>query len=121
MFLNGKGFRKCLKKYFFRRGLLKQLYVNCNILKIQNWLKLHLLFQNPRDPRGVYFLKFGRIYVCLWISSPGETRNDRHLKFGTQTSPRPYLKTVFSFFEKLTLSADSLEKLYCYSNFTHIS
>ena len=42
--------------------------------------------QNPRDAVGVYFLMFGRVYVCVGgcVTPSGQAKNDRDLKFGTR-------------------------------------
>ena len=58
--------------------------------------------------------------VCICVTPPGQTKNDRDLKFRTH-SHRLYLKTSFFLFEKITLRAASLEKLPCHVDFPHIS
>ena len=55
---------------------------------------------------------FTCICVCCFVGLMGPNeKNDTDLKFGTHTPRRPYLKTAFLFFEKVTLRTVSLEKL----------
>ena len=56
--------------------------------------------QNPREAssRSRIFLN-SLVYLCMCVTSPGQTKNDTDLKFGTHT-PIDYLKTGFSSFRK---------------------
>ena len=77
-------------------------------------------FKHPRD-RVCYFL-FAHICVgCLYAPSDQMKMNQTwNLVHKLSDSDHNYLKTVF-FFEKVTLSGASLEKLQCLVEFSHIS
>ena len=81
-------------------------------------------FQNPREASssGTRIFIFSLVNVS-WVcpETPGQTKNDTDLKFGTHT-PLPHTwKRVFCLPEKVALRAASLEKLPCHMNFPHIS
>ena len=58
--------------------------------------------QNPRDAVGVYFLMFGRVYVCVGgcVTPSGQAKNDRDLKFGTRSQLYHISKPFARFFLK---------------------
>ena len=55
------------------------------------------------------------VYLFICVTSPEQPKNDSDLKFDTY-SHWPYLKNCFffRFFEKITVTSASLEKLPCY-------
>ena len=65
------------------------------------------------------------IYVCVYlfirVTSPGQTKNDTDLKFGTHTLLTLSKNGIFVFSKKTTLTAASLKKLPCHVDFPHIS
>ena len=65
------------------------------------------------------FLTFVDVFICA--TSPGQTKNDTDLIFGTHTRIDLILKPVFCFAEKIFVTAACLEKLPCHLFFPHIS
>ena len=89
----------------------------------------HLQFrefhQNPGETsrRSRIFL-FSLLYMCIYVfifvtSWPNEKLSRPEIWY--TRSPRRHLKTGFCFFEKVTLRAESFEKLPCHVDFPHIS
>ena len=66
----------------------------------------------------VYMLVCRYVELCqsFW---PNERRYRPEIRY--TYSHRPYLKTVLCFFEKIAVTAASLEKLPCHGDFPHIS
>ena len=61
------------------------------------------------------------VYVFLFVTPPGQTKNDTDLKFATHPPLDHIWERLFCFFIKVTLRAGSLEKLPCHMDFSHIS
>ena len=76
-------------------------------------------FQNPREAsRLSRIFLISLVYVCH-TSWQNEKRH--RLKIWYTYSHRRYKKRVFCFFEKISVTAASLEKLQCHVDFPHIS
>ena len=56
----------------------------------------------------------------MGVTSPGQTKNDTDLKFGTHTPIDLIEKQVSCFFDQITVTAARLEKLPCHVDFPHI-
>ena len=74
------------------------------------------LYQNPREASSrsrilLISLVYVCIYLCICVTSLGQTKNDTDLKFGTHTP------IDFCFFDQITVTAASLEKLPCHVDF----
>ena len=81
-------------------------------------------YQNPREvsSRSRIFLislVYMWMYVLCHASWPNEKRYRPEIRH--TYSHWPYLKRVFGFFEEITLTAASLDKLPCHMDFRHIS
>ena len=65
---------------------------------------------------------FSLVYVCIYyVTPPRQTKNNIDLKFGTHTPIDFIQKGFFCFFDEITLTAASLDKLPCHVDFPHIS
>ena len=80
-------------------------------------------FKNPHEASSrVRIFLFSLVYMCVYlcvyvcrVSWPNEKRY--RPKIRPTYSHRPYLKRVFYFFVKITVTAASLEKLPCHVDF----
>ena len=71
-------------------------------------------------------LEYVCIYLCMYLfiylcPTSGPKENGYRPENWHINSQWPYLKTVFFFFEKITMKAACLEKLPCHVDFPHIS
>ena len=92
-----------------------------------------LPYRNPREASSrpriflisleylCFFVYVVFVYVFICLTSPGPTKNDTDLIFGTHTRIDLILKRVFCFAEKILVTAASLKKLPCHVDFSHIS
>ena len=71
----------------------------------------------------IVYIKSWPYYIYMTMvctGSPGQTKTDIGLKFGTHTPLDKNEKWVFCFFQKVTLRVARLEKLPCHAGFPHI-